>query len=642
MGEGLGFFPTPEEAPARRERKATAPKAAPIFRSFEGVKVDSDWTAPTEFPRLSGVVGFDLETKDDGLRMKKGPGWCWADHGYIVGVGLAWGKGEKGYWPIRHEGGGNLDEKMVLRWLRDELQSTDIQLVCHNATYDRGWLRREGIEPRCIVHDTQTAAALLDEYRRSYALDALGKAYLGRGKDETLLKKTAKRFGLDPKSDMWRLPAAYVGAYGSEDPRLTLDLWDRFQPLLAEEGLRDIYERERRLHEVLIEMRWRGVRVDVDGATAAIEVFEHEEEKLLQRIKEKVGFAVGIWEAESIAKAFDRLGIPYERTERGAPSFRQDWLKNHEHPIPRAITKARVLNKTRTTFLQSYVLDNQVKGRIHAQFNPLRDDDGGTVSGRFSSSDPNLQNLPARNEGVGPLVRGLFLPEEGQLWASADYAQQEPRLIVHYASLAKCTGADLAVAAYHNDPTTDYHKFVAELTGLPRPQAKELNLGLGYGMGGALLCHKLGLPTVQKTLRNGRVIEVAGEEGDAIIKQYHAKLPFMRELQQSVERRGEQMGFIRTLLGRRCRFGEGKDFARKALNRLIQGSAADQSKAAMLDLWDDHRIAPLVVVHDELGCSVVDEAQGSLVVQAMQNATPLRVPSRADIGFGESWGAAKH
>jgi DNA polymerase I-like protein with 3'-5' exonuclease and polymerase domains len=301
-----------------------------------------------------------------------------------------------------------------------------------------------------------------------------------------------------------------------------------------------------------------------------------------------------------------------------------------------------VLNKTRTTFLQSYVLDNQVGGRIHAQFNPLRDDDGGTVSGRFSSSDPNLQNLPARNEGVGPLVRGLFLPEEGQLWAACDYSQQEPRLTVHYAALAKCSGAEAAVAAYQNDPTTDYHQLVAELTGLPRGQAKSLNLGMIYGMGGARLCHTLGLPTVMKTLRSGKTLEVPGEEGDTIIKQYHAKLPFVRELQEAVRRRAENTGYIRTLLGRRCRFGEGKDYAHKALNRLIQGSAADQSKAAMLNLWEGHGIAPLVVVHDELGCSVESEEQGSLVARTMEEATPLRVPSRADVGYGASWGEAKH
>lgn len=595
---------------------------------------------PHEFPRLSGVVGLDLETRDPNIKLR-GPGWATGD-GEVVGISLAWGNGESGYWPIRHEPGGNLDPDIVLAFIGELIADASITLVGHNLLYDMGWLRREGYQHKAKLVDTFLAASLLDEYRASYSLDAVAKTYLGEGKDESLLEKSCKAWGLSGKGDLWRLPPTHVGPYAEADARQTLALWRALEPLLKSEELEGIFDIESRLLPLLLEMRWRGVRVDLERAESGQKVLLGKEEELLRWLEQKAGKTVDIWAADSIASACDSLGVAYERTTTGRPSFRQEWLVSHEHPFCKALVKARSVNKTRTTFLEGYVLGMSTNGRIHAQFNQLRSDDSGTVSGRFSSSNPNLQNLPARDDSLGPWIRSLLLPEEGQLWAACDYSQQEPRLTVHYAALSRATGAEKAVDAYRNDPTTDYHQLVADLTGLPRKQAKALNLGMIYGMGGAKLCSSLGLPTKMITTKSGAPREVAGEEGDAILEQYHQRMPFVKALQEDVTRRAGSRGFIRTLLGRRCRFGTGgKDFAYKALNRLIQGSAADQSKAAMLALWEEHQVCPLVIVHDEMGVSVSDEKAANHVARVMETAVELLVPSKVDVAIGDSWGTAK-
>lgn len=635
-----------DEEPKKSKTKTAVPASSRVSKTTavrvatRGTLPPSDWTLPHEFPRLSGVVGLDLETRDPSLKLR-GPGWATGD-GEVVGVALAWGNGERGYWPIRHESGGNLDVDMVLGFVGELIADSSVTIVGHNLLYDLGWLRREGHTHKAKLVDTFLAASLLDEYRTSYSLDAVSKTYLGTGKDESLLEKSCKAWGLNGKDDLWRLPPTHVGPYAEVDASQALALWRTLEPLLKGEELDGVFSLETRLLPLLLEMRWRGVRVDLERAENGREVLLAKEEEILRWLEQKAGKSVDIWAADSIASACDSLGILYERTATDRPSFRQDWLTSHEHPFCKALVKARSLNKTRTTFLEGYILGMNTNGRIHAQFNQLRSDASGTVSGRFSSSNPNLQNLPARDDSMGPWIRSLLLPEEGQLWSACDYSQQEPRLTVHYAALSRAPGAEKAVDAYRNDPTTDYHQLVADLTGLPRKQAKALNLGMIYGMGGAKLCSSLGLPTKIITTRSGQVREIAGEEGETILQQYHERMPFVKALQEDVTRRAENRGFIRTLLGRRCRFGkEGKDFAYKALNRLIQGSAADQSKAAMLSLWEDHQICPLVIVHDEIGVSVSSETEAKKVAHVMETAVDLLVPSKVDVAIGETWGTAK-
>lgn len=260
-------------------------------------------------------------------------------------------------------------------------------------------------------------------------------------------------------------------------------------------------------------------------------------------------------------------------------------------------------------------------------------------------------------------MRSLFLAEEGQQIASLDYSSQEPRLAVHFAMLAGLGGAAEAVEQFKHNPRTDYHKMVADMANISRTYAKSLNLGLAYGMGGAKLARSLGLPTqwMQIVKRGTKTewveidesqvddlrrshydcIEVAGDEAKAIIRKWEEGVPFMRGLYTLSSKVAENRGFIKTLLGRRCRFQLGPDgkygFTHKAMNRLCQGSAADQTKQGMLDLWRQGSV-PLLTVHDELVFSVENESEARTYAPIMENAIPLKVPSIVDVNLGKTWG----
>jgi DNA polymerase-1 len=386
-----------------------------------------------------------------------------------------------------------------------------------------------------------------------------------------------------------------------------------------------------------------------------------------------VGRDVEVWAADSIADAFVLLGLEHPLTKAGKPSFTAGWLETHEHAFPQLIVEARRVNKLYSTFLQNYFLETHENGRIHATFTPLRSDEGGAVTGRFTCANPNWQNLPARSGDSASTVRGCVEPEDGDLWAALDYSSQEPRLTVHWAAAAKCPGADKAVAEYVKNPRTDYHQFVADLTGLTRKNAKTVNLGLPYGMGGPKLCKEsLGLPTRLAVFPRGEepiyfeheqreeagvvaqnvgrnVIEVAGEEGQAILDQYHERLPYLKKLMKLTEQTAAGRGYIRTILGRRrnflgdrekvTKYNRKKAFPYKALNCLIQGSAADMTKQAMIDLHrEGFRIK--VTVHDELGLSVQNEKDAHRAAEIMRNAVPMLLPNIVDVEIGDSWAAS--
>jgi len=605
---------------------------------------ESDWSIPDIFPKFADNerIAIDLETYDPNL-LVSGPGWA-TNKGHVVGVGVAT-KDWKGYFPIRHEGGGNLDEAVVLRWLQNTLSHPEREVVFHNALYDVGWLRREGVEIKGKILDTIFAAPIIDENRYSYSLDALGKEYCGERKDESLLQDAALAWGINPKSEMYKLHSKYVGPYGEQDAALTLKLYDKLQEEIKEQNLETIYELECRLIPLLIEMRWRGVRVDEERAEQISKDLSIREQKLLVEIKRNYGEDVNLWANASLQKVFDKNKLPYPRTEKGMASFQRQWLESHEHELPKMIVEARKLNKARTTFIEKMISEHAVNGRIHAEAHPLRNDAGGTVSGRFSYSNPNLQQVPARDPELGALIRSLFIPEEGCQWGLFDYSQQEPRLTVHYANEMKLIGAEDAVNAYR-DKNADFHQIVADMAKIPRKQAKNINLGLSYGMGKQKLIKELGLDEL---------------EAEGLLTQYHEKVPFIRGLQDQCARVAMDRGFIRTLAGRRCHFDlwehrydrstplpyeEAKEkygdnikrsYTYKALNRLIQGSAADMTKLAMLDLWEEG-IVPHVQVHDEVDISIEDKAQADKVARIMENCVKLSVPLVVDTELGTSWG----
>jgi len=471
--------------------------------------------------------------------------------------------------------------------------------------------------------------------------------YLGFGKSEAALNEAAKSRGLDPKADLWQLPAMEVGSYAEKDAELTLELWQIFKKEIVYQDVESIFNLETDLFPCLVDMRFLGVKVDVEHAHKLKQDLEYQENLLLRQIKKESNIDVQIWAARSIATVFDKLKLPYERTKKTqAPSFTKNFLQEHPHPIVKQIAKAREINKAHTTFIDT-IIKYEHNGRIHAEINQIRSDAGGTVTGRFSYNNPNLQQLPARNKELGPMIRSLFLPEEGCTWGCFDYSQQEPRLVVHYASLHKFPTVYDVVDAYENDSSTDFHQTVADLAKIPRDQAKTINLGLFYGMGKAKLQAELG---------------VSKEKAAELFDQYHAKVPFVKQLMNSASNRAQERGQIRTLLGRLCRFhlwepnqfgmhkamshedalrehgpGIRRAYTYKALNKLIQGSAADMTKKSMLELYKEG-IIPHIQIHDELDLSIENEAQAKRVIEIMENAVTLEVPNKVDYESGDNWG----
>jgi len=608
---------------------------------------ESDWSIPSVFPQFSDTetIAVDLETYDPHL-MTCGPGWA-TGRGHIVGIGIAtdnW----KGYFPIRHDGGGNLDEDVVLRWLKNTLASEKRDVIFHNALYDVGWLRREGVHVGGKILDTIVAAPLVNENRYSYSLDNLGEFYCNEKKDESLLQNAALSFGVNPKSEMYKLPSKFVGPYGEQDAALTLKLWKKLKVEIKEQSLEKILDMECRLIPLLLEMRWRGVRIDEEKADTVSKKLSIEEQKIQVEIKRKYGAEVNLWANASLEGVFEKNKIWFPRTAKGMASFQKDWLEGHEHELPQLIVRARKLNKARTTFIDKMIKDHCFNGRIHAEAHAMRNDRGGTVSGRFSYSNPNLQQVPARDPEIGSLIRSLFIPEEGCQWGVFDYSQQEPRLTVHYADRMNLAGAKDAVSLYTNE-NADFHQIVADMANIPRKQAKTINLGLSYGMGKEKLIKELGIEEL---------------EAQALFQQYHAKVPFIRALQDQCARVAMERGYIRTFAGRRCRFNLWEDryertlplpydeaiekygdnlkrsYTYKALNRLIQGSAADMTKLAMLGLWEEG-IVPHLQVHDEVDISIENTEQANTVARIMENCVELAVPLLVDKELGSSWGETK-
>jgi len=609
----------------------------------------TEWICPDSFPDLSKAkyIAIDLETRDPDLKTK-GSGAI-IGHGEIIGIAVAV-EGWSGYYPIAHREG-NLDKTIVLEWFK-EVCATDAAKIFHNAMYDVCWIRAAGIHINGHIVDTMVMSSLIDENRFSYTLNSIGYEYLREVKDERGLKEAAEAAGVDAKSEMYKLPAMYVGSYAEKDAELTLELFKVLSREINKQNLTEIFDLETQLFPCLIDMKFKGVRVDVESAHKLKEKLSTQEKILLREVQQGTGIDTQIWAAKSIAKVFQKLNLPYELTEKTqAPSFTKNFLQEHKHPLVQKIAKARELNKAHTTFIDT-ILKHSHKGRIHADINPIRSDQGGTVTGRFSYSNPNLQQIPARNKELGPMIRGLFLPEENHTWGCFDYSQQEPRLVVHYAASTEpiCFNESVIkmVEKFKNNEV-DFHQTVADMAGISRSQAKTINLGLFYGMGKAKLQAELGLSTKQ--------------EAENLFNQYHENVPFVKELMNRTSADVQISGSLGTLLGRRCRFNkwEPKTFGMhtpmtleeaertygrgrikramtyKALNKLIQGSAADMTKKAMLDLYNEG-IIPHIQIHDELDISVKSPEQAKKIIEIMENAVTLAVPNKVDYESGKTWG----
>jgi DNA polymerase I-like protein with 3'-5' exonuclease and polymerase domains len=635
-----------------------------------------------EFPRLTDEkrLGLDLETSDPLLK-SYGAGWAFPraeGRGHVAGIAIATQDADW-YFPIGHMRGENLPRENVLAWLKDTVRGKDVAGA--NLSYDAGWLRRDcGIELDGKWLDVQVAAPLLDEHRGrkrdrpegrgiGYSLDALLRDYLGESKNESALYTAAESFGYgtDVKGNIWRLPPEDVDTYARQDAAGALRLWDHLHGLIGEDSvgmpgvapgeLYPLLEMECELSKLFAAMRWRGVRVDLEK----VAYLKREWTLALETCQRQFAHT-NIWSSPQVGQLLIDLGVEDvpQTPKTKKPSVTSTWLDRVcNHPIGHQIRLARKYDKA-MQFLTQLEYFSSLDGRIHSQINGLRSDDYGTVSGRISMSNPNLQQMPGRDPEIGPLFRECFLPEPGEKWISCDYSEQEPRITLHFAAtLARSTGglqgASTAVQMYKDNPAQSWHDLVAEMTGLSRAHAKTINLGVGYGMGIPKLAAQLG-----KSVADAREIS----------DQYHKQMPFIHELMNLCEQSVRARGQVRTLLKRRGRFihwepqwakGYGpskvtplrrelaeitwpnevlkRAFLYIAVNKLVQGSAADQTKKAMLDIFQQEGIIPLLQVHDEL-CVSGDAGVAEKIQQRMVDAIPLSVPILVKSKVGDSWGSA--
>lgn len=608
------------------------PAVDPSVRNIPLFPPESNWRPPKEPPNLAGVkrLGIDTETCDPGMQTF-GPGIL---HGkaHCVGISLATDDA-KWYFPTKHPSD-NCDWD-VHAWMRD-LVKEERDWVGANLPYDMEILDHYGIQPKGRWLDVQVAEPLLDEEKDGgYSLDALAKYYLSTTKNEDLLRHAAAAYGIDPKAELWKLPARFVGPYAEDDASLALKIFDLQRPRLEADEMVPVFDLETELSPLVYEMRKKGVRVNLNRAEELREMWLLKQQGLEVDFAEHLGgLKVDIWSGKQLAQLCESKGIAYRLTDKKNPTFDNDWLAAHEHPMLQIVAGLRLVTKMRRDFLDGSILKYQINGRLHASFHQLRtdDDDGvggrGTRSGRFSSSQPNLQQIPSRDPYYGPLIRSLFLPEEGELWFSGDFKSQEPRLLVHFAYLLKAPGAAEMVARYLVDPMLDMHQLCADLCVIQKRSAKTIGLGMTYGMGEPKLADSLGLSLADAKVLFGK---------------YHEMMPFVAPTAGMVKKVAERRGYVRTLMGRRSHFklvGTRREYTHKALNRVLQGSGADMIKKAMLDIWKETSQIPLMSVHDELSYSIMDPSLGALITAIMERALPISVPNKVDALMGMNWSEA--
>lgn len=637
---GLGFW---EQDIEEISSRSTGPRPMPPIP-------ETGWIMPDyDFPNLEGqgMIAVDCETYDPELKTR---GSGAVRDGYICGVSIGTEAGFRRYYPVRHEMGNNLDQVKVFSWLKRELKRP-VPKIGANLLYDLGYFAANNIEVTGPYYDVQVADPCIDETHLSYSLEAIAQRRLKEGKTENVMKDWLIRsFGeTNYKSNIYRAPASVVGPYAEGDVDLPLRIFAQQKLELEAAGLWNLFIMESRLIPMLLAMWRRGVRVDLDKAQYLYDKLSDQQNDVVSRIKNLTGVEPDIWAPDSLAKIFDAVGVEYLYTEKtNKPSFRREWLEACRHPLGKMVVEARRLDKFKGTFIQGYILDGNVNGRVHCQFHQLRSDSGGTVSGRFSSSTPNLQNIPIRTE-VGPLIRSIFIAELGKRWWKKDWSQIEFRLAIHHAARMKLFGAQAVVDQYINDPTTDYHKVVAEIAGISRASAKNLNFGIIYGLGIEAMADTLGVEIATAT---------------RMYKDYLKKVPFIGRLRNAAMDSASKYGVITTLSSRVRHFnvwekggqyfphripGSKRAFTHKGLNAKLQGDAADIMKTAMGDAWDagvfDYIGPPSLTVHDELDGDDDDSLTSNEALAELKNimeiCVRLLVPLKTDDSTGPNWGECK-
>lgn len=646
---------------------------------------ETGWRPDTSFPDITdaAAIGFDAEVKE--WDWDNGPGWA-RGKSQTVGYSItAWahnGYNRSWYYPIRHEVEPeyNLEPKKVIDYVRTCLQTPHIPKFGANLPYDIGTATNDGIFVCGELHDVCYGESLLAE-ADEVNLDALGVKYLDRGKESNRMYdwiRAAYGSAGDPRKHIWRTSPRLVGPYAEEDSRLPFEVYQKQQPKLWSEGLWTVYRMECDSIPMLVQMRLPGVTVDLDKAQQFADWLLPEQDRLQTLLYEESGLWVNVSSPGDLEHLFTKLGIPFNRTAKGNASFTKDFLKSVNHPVGNLIQETRKVVKIREMVV-SQILSANINGKVYPQFNSLRSDEYGTRSGRYSCSTPNLQQVPARSK-MGQHMRSMFVPDSGHCcWEAGDYSQIEYRMLAHF---AVGPGSDELRSAYNSDPTIDYHKrtqqMVKEVANVYIPRKpgecnaetgnntiKEYNFGFVFGMGERKLIRQSGLSEAKAKL---------------VMEAYHKGNPYVRPTMKEYADFADLHGYIATILGRRSRFDlwepagipyeerqnypslelgpalgrYGRNIRRsklhKALNRLLQGSAADLLKAAMLQCYQAgiYYVTgfPRLTVHDENSHSVIDESPQQNEAYAemhhiFETAIPIKVPIRFDVARGKNWEECK-
>lgn len=629
----------------------------------------SEWKPPTSFPDLNGekIIGLDIESHDPSLTTR-GPGFLRGD-AQISGISVATSD-RAWYFPIRHLGGGNMDREAVVSFIRD-LTSREDRFICGaNLQYELEGLHSETIDVKSKLIDVQLAEALIDEESDDNSLDALARKYLGKRKDETLLKQAADALGLKSvKGSLWKLHSKYVGPYAEYDAMAPLQIFAKQLETLKKESLESVFQLECKLLPLLWKMRQQGICMDLDRASRLSKTLKMQEDTLRLAMKVKYGTEIDEMSGGKIAMICDRLGIKYPRTESGNPSFTADFIEGTIHPFFDDLSDLRELSGLRNKFVDKWILGNVVGDKIHPQWkqiavsgNEEEGNNGGTRTGRMAASNPNPQQIPAgkyRKSGkpndIGAEIRACFIPHSKSLkWMKSDYSEQEPRILMHFASLCGFTGAQEIVNKYQ-DRSFKVYPFMMEISDLDKRPAKDCYLGRCYGMGIKKLAYKF-----NKT----------EEEAREILRKFDGGVPCVKEIADAAMSAAQRRGYVKTLLGRRRHFDfwepcnsfklrqngvdclpvrleqakekwHGLQLQRanthKALNSIIQGSAADMIKSAIVKNYEEHGDLPYMPVHDELNYGVTDEAHANKLHHGIETCVDMRVPTVSNMTIKEYW-----
>jgi Mesyanzhinovviridae DNA polymerase len=582
-----------------------------------------------ELPSFAGLekVSIDAETDLRPNHQRVPYGWAWATP-----------NGRKGYVSIRHPDSVNYDEEAVRRWLKAELAGK--KLVVANGKHESYVLQNDGVDPEalgCTMWDVFHQAALLNEKRRTLNLDGIAREELGRGKLE---------LGDTAAYPIHERPAEEVAAYAINDAELALALDGVYEPRIKAEGLETVLQLENDLVYSTVEMERNGAFIDVDLCARWIAEVRGEYEARLFAIHKATGLRVNPNSGPDMEKLFAHLKIenPY-LTETGKSSFTEEVMVQFEHPVAQLALEARQLSSLLTKYLVKYLNAVDHEGRLRYQLHQLRGDEGGTITGRYSSSgyDGNRVNVQqvSENSKQPPLlqrwpVRQLFIPPKGEVWVSSDASQIEYRLFAHYAAAAM--GLTRLVEAYAKDPNTDFHALVVEWTGLVRGFAKNVNFCKLYGGG----VEKI-VATINTGIRD-KSKQLTLDQGYDIVRKYEREFPEANRLLYYASGVAENRGFVRTFLGRRRRYEPGDRFY-SALNSILQGTAGDIVKRKVLETHRARKklgLTPRITMHDEKdGTSANPNVKAEFDGLLNEQTTPLKVPILWKTGTGANWHAAK-